>query len=314
MIPQHDTEREPHEPPARFVVRYWGVRGSVPTPGPSTVRYGGNTTCLELLCDDQRIIIDAGTGIRSLGAALRRDVTPRGHAAALLFSHFHADHVMGLPFFGPLYDPRTRLTVHADADAADAGLAGLRRVLSAPLFPVDYDTLPAQLTLAPIAPGEPFTVGPVTVRTCRLRHPGSALAFRFEHRGRAFVHASDLEHEGPAADPALVALCSGADALSYDAMFVEGPEYDGHRGWGHSTWQAGLRLAAEAHVARFVATHHAPEHDDAFMDDLAHDLATAWPGALVAAEGLELDLLSGEVRHTAPIAARGSTQDSRTTP
>jgi len=303
MILQPDNKREPTPPPGRFQVRYWGVRGSIATPGPGTVRYGGNTTCLEILCDDERLIIDAGTGIRLLGAHVAQTAPPEGVRATLLFSHFHADHVMGLPFFAPLYAPQTQLAILASREATDGGLRGLRHVLSHPLFPVEYESLPAQIAISQITPGASFTVGPATVRTNRLRHPGGALAFRIEHRGRAFVHASDLEHEGPGHDPELVELCRGATALSYDAMYVDGHEYESHRGWGHSTWQAGLRLAQEAGVARFVATHHAPEHDDAFMDRVAEALAAVAPSSIVAAEGLTVGLLSGEVRGRAPRAA-----------
>jgi phosphoribosyl 1,2-cyclic phosphodiesterase len=296
MIPHNAIQREPDRDHPRFLVRYWGVRGSIATPGASTVRYGGNTTCLEIVCDDARFILDMGTGARVLGAALMRDAPADGVTATVLFSHFHSDHVIGFPFFGPLFDPRTRLVIYANAEDHVASLDGLRRVMSYPLFPVEYDTLPASLEIRGVTPGEAFVVAGVTIETCRLRHPGGALAYRITHRGRTFVHASDVEHVGDASDPALVALCRGSDWVSYDAMFVEGDEYECHRGWGHSTWQAAVRLLTEAGGGRLIVTHHAPEHDDRFMDQVAHDVAAARPGSLVAVEGLEIDLLADDAR------------------
>ncbi|TNF33075.1 MAG: MBL fold metallo-hydrolase [Deltaproteobacteria bacterium] len=292
MIVHNAQKREPNGDQARFLVRYWGVRGSIATPGRDTVRYGGNTTCVEIVCDDARLIIDMGTGARLLGDALVRSGVARDHVATVLFSHFHSDHVIGFPFFAPLYDPQTRLTVYANADDHVASLEGLHAVTSFPLFPVEYDNLPAQIDIRAVEAGVPFQVGDATVKSCRIQHPGGALAFRIEHRGRAFVHASDLEHDD-ATDAELLALCQGADWVSYDAMFVEGHDYEPHRGWGHSTWQAALRLADAAQVGRVVLTHHAPNHDDRFMDGVARDVARARPGSLVAAEGLEIDLLAG---------------------
>lgn len=303
MIPHNAIQREPDRDHPRFLVRYWGVRGSIATPGPSTVRYGGNTTCLEIICDDTRFILDMGTGARVLGNALMREAPAGGVAVTVLFSHFHSDHVIGFPFFGPLFDPTTRLVIYANAEDHVASLDGLRRVMSYPLFPVEYDTLPASLEIRAITAGAAIEIDGVKIETCALRHPGGALAYRISHRGRSFVHASDVEHVEDSGDPALVELCRGSDWVSYDAMFVEGLDYETHVGWGHSTWQAAVRLLAEAGAGRLVVTHHAPEHDDDFLDQVAHDVAVARPGSLVAAEGLEIDLLADEVRVPAPWVA-----------
>jgi len=291
MIVHNARQREPDSDQPRFLVRYWGVRGSIATPGPETVRYGGNTTCVEIVCDETRLIIDMGTGARVLGSALMADVPPEGVAATVLFSHFHTDHVIGFPFFAPLYDARTELAIYVNADDHVASLDGLRAVMSYPLFPVEYDTLPARLDIRPVEAGTPFDVGPATVTACRICHPGGALAYRIEHRGRVFVHASDVEHGDATSDAALRELCRGADWVSYDAMYVEGHDYEGHEGWGHSTWQAAIRLLDDADARHLVVTHHAPDHDDSFMDGVARDVERARPGSLVAREGLTIDLL-----------------------
>ncbi len=280
----------------RFEVRYWGVRGSIPTPGPETVRYGGNTTCLEVRCDDEIILIDTGTGARALGKALVAEAGDAGVRVSVIFSHLHFDHVQGLPFFDPLYLASSDLAFYTPQFDPGPASRVLDFMLTHPWFPVDASRVPATVTFHAVEPGATFHVGPVRVRTCQLNHPGGAIAYRFEHAGGAFVHASDIEHAGTEPDPRLVALATGADFLSYDSMYVEGPEYERHRGYGHSTWQAGVRLAAAAEVGTFVAFHHDPAHDDAFMDELGRALALARPGSLVAQEGMTLDVLAAARR------------------
>lgn len=283
--------------PARFSVRYWGVRGSTQVPGPSTLRFGGNTTCIAVRCDDELLVIDAGTGLRGLGASLREDEPFR---ATLLFTHFHLDHVAGLPFFAPLFRRDCALDLVSDPEVGGGARVALPRLMSAPLFPVDFGALPSALAFVDADPTHPVEVGGARVRFAALHHPGGASGLRIEHRGRSFVHLSDLEHLGPAPEAALTDFASDCDALSYDAMFDEAIDYAPHEGWGHSTWQAGLALARAAGARRYIATHHAPEHDDAFLDGVTERLKSEDPSALVAWEGLELDLLTGEVRSHTP--------------
>ncbi|MCB9732901.1 MAG: MBL fold metallo-hydrolase [Deltaproteobacteria bacterium] len=271
------------------------MRGSIAAPGPTTARYGGDTLCLELRCDDQHILIDMGSGARRLGRGLMDDVPRAGHEITILLSHLHTDHVIGFPFFGPLFDSRSRLTIIGDASRPVSTRDGLARLMSEPLFPVPLEEVPASLEFIDVAPGDSVNLGPVVVRTCALNHPGGAIGFRVEHRDRVLTHISDTEHVGDEPDPTLVAMCRDADVACYDAMFVEGVNYERHCGWGHSTWQAAVRLAEAAGVRRLVAVHHAPEHDDETLDRVARDMERAYPGALVAAEGLVIDVLSGEL-------------------
>lgn len=281
---------------ARFEVAFWGVRGSIAAPGPETTRYGGDTLCLALRCDDQLLLIDMGSGARRLGRHLLEHAPPDGLEITILLSHLHTDHVIGFPFFGPLFDARSRLTIIGDASRPISTRDGLARLMSEPLFPVPLEEVPAQLEFLDVAPGGSVNVGPVAIRTCALNHPGGAIGFRVEHRGRVFAQLSDTEHLGEVPDPTLVAMCQDADVACYDAMFAEGVSYERHRGWGHSTWQAAVRLARAAGVKRLVAVHHAPEHDDGTLDHVARDMARAYPGAIVASEGLVIDLLSGAIR------------------
>jgi phosphoribosyl 1,2-cyclic phosphodiesterase len=284
----------------RFVVRYWGVRGSIAVPGPGTVVYGGNTTCIEVRCDDTVLIIDAGTGARELGDKLRAELGDTPLSCHIVFSHFHLDHIQGFPFFSPIYDPRTTIHVHSHRPRQLALQDALAGQMTFPWFPVELENLEATLAFHDVRPGEAFEVEGIRIDTCPLNHPGGAMAIRVNHRGHAFVQASDVEHHpGRLADD-LVGLARGADFLSYDSTYVEGHDYESHRGWGHSTWQAGLAVAQAAGVGRFIAFHHDPSHDDGFMDRVANDLEAIAPGSLVAREGLTLDLLSGKMEVVPP--------------
>ena len=278
---------------AQFTVRYWGVRGSVPTPGPETVRYGGNTTCLEIRCDDKLFVIDSGTGARGLGSALMK-ASQGGLKLHLLYSHQHLDHIQGFPFFAPIYAPTTQLDVHAGT-SPETTLRVLETQMAYPNFPVLLSELPSDIRYHGFEPGDSLELDGITIDTCALNHPGGAVAYRFNHRGHAFVQASDTEHDGDTPDPGLVALCRDADFLSYDSTYVHGEEYERFRGWGHSTWLDGQKVADAANVKRFVVFHHDPAHDDDFMDQVGAESLAARPGTLVAREGLTIDLLSGQI-------------------
>lgn len=291
MFSEANKSSAPGQP--RFTVTWWGVRGSTQVPGPSCTRFGGNTTCLEIRCDDERLIIDAGTGLRAFGQTLDES-TP--FVGTVLFTHYHLDHIVGLPFFAPIFRASTSLRFVGDPAVGGGPQVSITGLMTAPYFPVEFARLPSTIEFGTLQTGVSTMVGLATVKTCPMNHPGGATGLRIEHRGHAFVHLSDLEHSGPAPAPELVGLARGADALSYDAMFDEDIDYEPHRGWGHSTWQAGARLAIDAGVGRYIATHHAPEHDDAFLDGVSARMRAILPSAIVAWEGLEIDLLTGAVR------------------
>ncbi|MCB9727750.1 MAG: MBL fold metallo-hydrolase [Deltaproteobacteria bacterium] len=281
-----------------FLIRFWGVRGSIPTPGPETVRYGGNTTCIEVRCDDVTLMIDSGTGARRFGRRLLRDQPTGTVRIALIFSHLHLDHVQGFPFFAPIYEARTHLDIYSATPAESTTQGALDSQMAYPSFPIGLANLAAKLEFHTVERDGSFEVGGVRVSTCPLSHPGGSMAIRIDHRGKSFVQASDIEHgDGPA--PELVALSRGADFLSYDTTYVDGEEYERHRGWGHSTWREGLAVARAAGVKRFIAFHHEPSHDDAFMDRVAAELRAADPNAVVAVEGMTIDMLTGDVSYEA---------------
>ncbi len=274
--------------PGAFEVRFRGVRGSIPCPGPATAGYGGNTACIELRCGDRLVILDAGTGLRKLGAALA-GAGPL--EADILLSHTHLDHVLGLPFFAPLHDARNRLAIRAGHLADRGGLRPvLARMLSPELFPVPLEGFAAALDCLDFRAGEAFALGDgIHVRTAPLDHPGGATGYRVEYGGRSVCYVGDTGHRPGAPNPDILGLIAGADIVIYDAMFTEA-EFARRPDWGHSTWNEGARLCGAAGADRLVLFHHDPGRDDEAMDRLAADAARCRPGTQAAREGMVLTL------------------------
>jgi phosphoribosyl 1,2-cyclic phosphodiesterase len=257
-------------------VRFWGVRGSIPAPGPATARVGGNTSCVEVRLGHERIVLDAGSGLRQLGQSI--GTAPFvGH---LLLSHLHWDHIQGLPFFLPLFSPRSALQIVGPPGLERA----LRRQMSGPTFPVGMDIFAARLALREIEAGEGWSIGEVQVQTAALQHPGGALGYRLQWRDRAVVYACDHEHGDPEVDTALRALCRGADLLIYDAQYLP-EEYPRRRGWGHSTFERGAELARAAEVGALILTHHDPTRDDRSVDRVEQRARRLFAASWVAREG-----------------------------
>jgi phosphoribosyl 1,2-cyclic phosphodiesterase len=269
-------------------IKFWGVRGSIASPGRDTAEVGGNTSCVEVRCGGTRLILDAGTGIRRLGDAL---LGQGPLDATILLSHLHWDHIQGLPFFVPAYLPTTRLSIVGSAGGVTSLGAVLAGQMTAPVFPVRLDELGAALALREVRSGDTFTVGEATVRAARLNHPGGVLAYRIEHEGQSVVYATDTEHYA-CVDPALRALAEGADVLIYDSQYTP-EEYrgDGGRsrvGWGHSTYVAGAELARAAGVGRYVLFHHDPQRTDAGVADLERRAQELFAPSVAAREGMEI--------------------------
>ena len=276
-----------------LTVRFWGVRGSVPAPGPHTASVGGNTSCVEIRLGDgdETIVLDAGTGLRGLGS--RMMASGRPVTASLLFSHVHWDHIQGFPFFTPVFRPGTELTLHGCPEEGTLEQA-MRRQMVHPSFPVELDALPSRLRYGAFEMERPFRVGSALVRAARLNHPNGVCAYRVEAGGRAVVYATDTEHHPDRIDRNLVALAEDADVLIYDAQYTP-EEYSGvigpsRAGWGHSTWVEGVRLARAAGVGSLVLFHHDPSHDDAAVAAIERAAQTVLPGTVAAREGLTIHL------------------------
>jgi phosphoribosyl 1,2-cyclic phosphodiesterase len=268
----------------RFAVRFWGVRGSLPAPGPATRRYGGNSACVEMRIGARRLVFDAGTGIRSLGEEMQG-----GQRFDLLFSHFHYDHVIGLPFCAPLYRGETACRIWGGRAGTPSGVRQvLEDFMAAPLFPLRLGFFGAQLTFRDFAPGEILDLDDgIRVETAPLNHQDGATGYRVCHDGRVACYVTDTEQRPDGPDERILRLIEGADLFIYDCTYTD-DEYPAHKGWGHSTWQEGMRLAQAAGVKTFVIFHHDPGHDDDFMDGVAAEAQAARPGTLVAREGMEV--------------------------
>ena len=276
---------------AGLTVRFWGVRGSIACADPAMMRYGGNTSCVEVRCGGRLIILDAGTGLKPLGEALTATGAASGRPveADLLLSHTHHDHVTGLPFFRPAFDPGNRLRLWAGhlypTRRLREVLAGL---MAPPLFPVPLDIFRAIIAYEDFRAGEEVPLGDgISVRTTPLNHPNGATGYRIAYGGRSVCYITDTEHREGQRAPAILGLAAGADLMIYHSTYPDA-EYPRYRGWGHSTWEEGVRLAEAAGVGRLAIFHHDPNHNDYFMDGIAVAAEQARPGTIVAREGLEL--------------------------
>jgi phosphoribosyl 1,2-cyclic phosphodiesterase len=286
---------------------FWGTRGSIPTPGPATARHGGNTSCVELRVDDdpcRLLVLDAGTGIVALGRTLEG---PQGRIDILL-SHLHLDHILGLGFFGPLFDPRNEVHIWGPSSTTLDLRRRLSRYLSPPLFPVALRELPCQLTLHDVPLQEPFEVPGATVRAALVCHPGPTVGYRVTSQADGTTLAYLSDHEPALGNPAFPGtapwtsgadIAAGADVLVHDAQYTE-EEYLTRVGWGHSTVDAAVAFADLVGARRLVAFHHDPAHDDDLLDGLlTRRLANGEP-VVAAREGLRLETLASA---TAPATA-----------
>jgi phosphoribosyl 1,2-cyclic phosphodiesterase len=270
-------------------VRFWGVRGSIAAPGPQTARYGGNTPCVEVRCGEHLIVLDAGTGIRLLGNSLMS--TKSAVDADIFFSHCHIDHINGLPFFAPAFAPGNRLRLWAGNLLPDRRIEQvLRTMMAEPLFPTGIETFKASVEFRDFRAGvmlQPHAG--VTLRTAPLNHPGRATGYRLECGGRSVAYITDTEHRPGQLDRNVLELAAGADLMIYDGNYTD-DEWPSRVGWGHSTWQEGVRLAEAAGVKVLAIFHHDPEHDDRFLDCVAAEASARRPGTVVATEGTVLSI------------------------
>jgi len=269
-----------------FYVRFWGVRGSIACAGHEFERYGGNTSCVEIRCGEHILVFDGGTGIRALGAALKPEEPVD---LDLFLSHSHFDHIVGIPFFGTLFNAQNKVRLWAGHLLPDRTLKDVMgKMMAAPLFPVPPEIFAAQTSFLDFRAGESFEPRPgVKLATTPLNHPNHATGYRVEFDGRSICYITDTEHKKDEPDQRILRLIRDADIAIYDATYTD-EEYPRFAGWGHSTWQEGVRLAQAADVKRLVIFHHDPSHDDMIMDQIAEAAEKARPGTIVAREGLTL--------------------------
>lgn len=269
-------------------VKFWGVRGSIPVPGPETARIGGNTPCVEVQTADREVfILDAGTGIRPLGLDLMNRSNER-LIAVLLFSHTHWDHIQGLPFFVPARVKHNRLVIMGERRVGKQLRQVLAGQMSDPYLPFTLDDLHADLWIKEVQDGEQFVVGDLTqVLPKHVPHPGGAFGYRISCQGGVVVYASDVNHPLDGLDPGVIELARDADLLIHDSQFSP-QEKQEHADWGHSSWVEAVEVAQQAGVRRLALFHHAPEHSDDELAEVERQAQELFPDAFLAQEGMEI--------------------------
>ena len=277
---------------------FWGVRGSIPTVDRQNWRYGGNTPCVEFLAPDgTRFILDCGTGLRALGNCWQEMHRAEACEAHILVTHYHWDHIQGIPFFAPLYPAQNRFHFYSFRSPF-LGPNSLKQVfetqMAYPYFPVDLTAMSAGREFTEIGGGEKFEIHGTGVRTCVLNHPQGCLGFRLETAAGTVVYATDNEPGVPEFDRSLRELASGADILIADAQFTPEQLAGPRKGWGHSSWLEGIRLAAEAGARNLVLFHHDPDSSDRIVDGRLREARKMFPSVWAAAEGMVMTL--GEQR------------------
>ena len=270
-------------------ITFWGVRGSMPTPHPRTLKYGGNTSCVEVRTPaGHTIILDCGTGVAHLGKVLAARTPPEGHKLMVFLTHFHWDHIQGLPFFSPLYDPRNQVFFHCFEAHGMTTRDALGGLMLNPFFPVDMSVMRGHKNFYTIGE-ERLQVFDTEITTRYLNHPQGCLGYRIDCDDGVFVYATDHEHGNPKYDDGLRELACGADLLVYDGQYTPA-EYPSHVGWGHSTWEEAAKVARDADVKDTMLFHHDPDHSDLFLDKMLIEARACHPRLHAAIEGATVTL------------------------
>jgi phosphoribosyl 1,2-cyclic phosphodiesterase len=289
-------------------LNFWGVRGSTPTVDRATWRYGGNTPCIELITPNgSRFILDCGTGLRTLGNRWVAAAGEKTIEANIFVTHYHWDHIQGIPFFAPLYSQRNKFHFYSFCSQF-LGRDSLKRVFEAqmasPYFPVNLSAMSAAREFTEVAGGDNFKVSDTRVVTRWLNHPQGCLGYRFETPVGTIVYATDNEPGRPEMDAALRELAEGADIFINDAQYTPA-QLETHRGWGHSSWAEGVRIAKDAGVRHLVLFHHDPDSSDKAVDSILRDARDQFENTWAAAEGLVMTLGENRMDTVIPAGREG---------
>lgn len=273
---------------AAMRVTFWGTRGSIPCSGPTYLRYGGNTACVEVRCGDHLIVLDGGSGIRNLGETLV-DAPPE--LIDIFLTHGHFDHVCGLPFFAPFHLPSVNIRLWGGQfETGMTVQAMLAAFMTPPFFPVTPNVFRASVEYRDFKTGDSFEpVDGIKVTTVKLNHPQGATGYCISYKGAKVCYLTDTEAGPDGPDPDLVEASRGADILIVDSMFTD-DELNACAGWGHQSWRQSVELANAAEAGKLVLFHHHPIHDDAFMDAVAREAGALRPDVFVAREHMTLEV------------------------
>ena len=272
-------------------IKFWGVRGSTPTPQAENLRYGGNTSCVEVRLNGTLYVFDCGTGFRALGQELKKEFDEKPISAHVFVSHFHWDHIQGIPFFRPLYDSgKSHFIFHSSSRSRT-----LKRVMeeqmAAPYFPVDLSEMRAVRDFYDLEAGRVPLSDKIYVEAQWLNHPQGCMGFRLETPEGTVVYATDNEPGDATFDKNVRKLAAGADVLIYDAQYLP-EEYEAkRRGWGHSHWREAINIVMESGAKELVLFHHDPDHDDRVIDKVVQQARDHYPKVRAAAEGMEMNVV-----------------------
>ncbi|MBD2462011.1 MBL fold metallo-hydrolase [Oscillatoria sp. FACHB-1407] len=276
---------------SQFVVEFWGVRGSIPTPGKETVRYGGNTACVEIKVGGKRLIFDGGTGLRALGKHLLSQMPVEAH---LFFTHTHWDRIQGFPFFIPAFVPDNHFHIYGATGLNGASIKQrLTDQMLRPHFPVPLQMMQSNLTFHNIAPGEVITLDDVVIETISLNRPNSALGYRVTWNGHSVVYATDTEHSPERIEQSLRYLAYQADVLIFDAVYADHTYFapEAANGvWQPEAWLASIEVAIAASVKQIIIFHHDPAHEDDLLDKVEAEVQSRFSNVKLAREGMVLQV------------------------
>ena len=270
-------------------LKFWGVRGSTPTPQLENMRYGGNTSCVEVSLNGSTYIFDCGTGFRNCGKALTAQSGGKPIQAHIFISHFHWDHIQGIPFFTPLYESRENYFFFHSSNRSRGLQRAIEEQMADPYFPVDMTEMAAHRNFYDIEEDR-IAFDDCVIQSMWLNHPQGCLGFRLETNAGTVVYATDNEPGHPVFDKNVRKLAEGADILIYDAQYLPEEYAAKKRGWGHSHWREAVNIIMESGAKELVLFHHDPDHDDACVDNIVKAAGEYYPKVRAAAEGMVIDL------------------------
>ncbi|NJL85299.1 MAG: MBL fold metallo-hydrolase [Leptolyngbyaceae cyanobacterium SM1_1_3] len=273
-----------------FVVQFWGVRGSIPTPGASTVRYGGNTACVEILAGHKRIILDGGTGLSVLGKHLLKQAADI--EAHIFFTHTHWDRIQGFPFFVPAFTEGNQFHIYGATAPNGASIKQcLTDQMLQPNFPTPLQRMRSHLNFSNISAGNTISIDDVVIETILLNQLTSALGYRITWQGRSVVYATDTDHSQEASNHNLQRLAHQANVLIYDGTYADYTEHNLQKQSLETPWKEGIGVARAAKVEELIMFHHNPAHDDDWLDLIEMQIRGDFPSARLAREGMILQVL-----------------------